>query len=86
MVTLTTSDGDVFEIKWIGVASIDGVLRFAIVGVTIPEIIAVFTDPEKCKTLTRNYDGVELVYSGYTVFRGVQINYENDMIVSLSKI
>ena len=84
--TVTTVSGDVFNISWIGVASIDGVLRFAVKNSNVQEIIRAFTDAQNCETLISKFDETETMYVGYTVFRGIQINYDNETIVSLSRI
>ena len=86
MIELQTSGGDSFQIEWAGVASIDGVLRFAIVGAELSKIMEAFTKPENCTTLTRVFDNDEQAFVGYSVFRGVQIAYDGSVIVSMSKI
>jgi len=86
MIKLITANGIEFEISWIGVASIDGVLRFGVINSTLSEVINTFTNPENCTVLTRNYDGVIETFEGFTVFRGISINFKGEMIVALSKI
>ena len=86
MIELITANGLVFEIDWIGVAALDGVLRFSIKDVDIATIIQVFTVPENCEVLIRKFDEDEQIFEGYAVFRGVQINYDGSSIVALSKI
>lgn len=86
MITLITSNGITFEIAWIGVSGLDGVLRFSIINGDISQIMQTFTIPENCQVLTRDFDGVEQVFEGYIVFRGIQINYDNTIMVSLSKV
>lgn len=86
MVTLKTSNNEEFDIAWIGVATIDGVLRFSVINSDIKRVFDVFSNPESCAKLTRVYDGIEEIFEGYTVFRGVQIQYDNSVLVSLSKI
>ena len=86
MIKIVTANNEEFEIKWAGVANIDGVFRFAVVNGDVSELVQVFTQPENCVTLTRVFDEDEKEFSGYTVFRGVTVNYEGDIIVALSKI
>lgn len=86
MIKLRTANGHTFEIEWIGVANIDGVLRFSVINAEVSELVSIFTVPENCTTITRVFDEDERTFTGYTTFRGVQINYDNSIIVSLSKI
>ena len=86
MITIRTAKGEEFKIAWAGVATIDGVLRFAVVGAELPAIIEAFTNPDNCAQLTRVFDNNEMTFDGYTVFRGVQIQYDDSVIVSMSKI
>ena len=86
MIKLTTANRQEFEIEWIGVANIDGVLRFSVVNSNVSDLVRVFTVPENCETITRSFDENEQVFSGYTTFRGVQINYDGSIVVSLSRI
>lgn len=86
MITLKTFCGDTFQIEWVGVANIDGVLRFAVVGAELSDILAAFTNPDNCAILTRSFDNDEQTFSGYNVFRGVQVAYDGSVIVSMSKI
>jgi hypothetical protein len=86
MIKIETTKGKNFQIEWAGVSSIDGVLRFAVVNTELTEILATFTVPENCKELTRVFDEDRKTFTGYTVFRGVQINYDGSIVVSMSKI
>ena len=86
MIKIETANGKAFQIEWAGVSSIDGVLRFAVVNAELTEILATFTVPENCQELTRVFDEDRKTFTGYTVFRGVQINYDGTTVVSLSKI
>lgn len=85
MITIKTVNNDVFEIAWAGVATIDGVLRFAILNANLIDIMTVFTNPTNCETLTRIFDENEKEFVGYTVFRGIQVAFDNSVIVSMSK-
>ena len=86
MIKIVTANNEEFEIKWAGVANIDGVLRFAVVNGDPAELLRVFSQPENCTTLKRVFDETEKEFVGYTVFRGVTINYEGDVIVAMSKV
>lgn len=86
MIKLETSNGKEFQIAWAGVANLDGVLRFAVENAELGEIIATFTVPENCTELARVFDEDRKTFTGYTVFRGIQINYDGSIVVSMSKI
>ena len=86
MLKLRLTNGQEFEIAWIGVSNIDGVLRFSILNSDLARIIQIFTNPENCEVFTRIFDEDEQTYEGYTIFRGIQINYDGSAIVSMSKI
>ena len=79
-------DGSVFEVLWMAVASVDGVLRFAAINCEMAELLRVFMNPENCGRLIKTFDEHEEVFEGYTVFRGIQVNYDGSMIIALSKI
>lgn len=81
---LKMSTGTEFDILWDGVSTIDGTLRFAVVNATMAEIFAAFSDPHACSTLTRVWDGIESVYTGYTVFRGVDLKPDGEIVVSMN--
>ena len=86
MINLITADGKTFEIEWIGVSTLDGALRFGVKNADITRLLAIFTKPENCTVLTRLFDGEEKTFEGYTVFRGITIDYDGTIIVALSKI
>lgn len=83
MQLLITATGRVFNINWCGPSTIDLALRFEIVGSTMQEILAVFTNPEETQTLTHRFDENEAVYIGYTLFVGVDMRQSGKIIVSL---
>lgn len=85
MIKLLTANGEEFDVAWMGVASMDGGLRFGVINSTAEKIFSIFTVPENCTVLTRVFDGVEKEYEGYTVFRGMTINYNDEIVVSMSK-
>lgn len=86
MIKLKTANGKMFEIAWIGVSNIDGVLRFSVVDPDVTDVFQTFMIPENCIVLTRIFDEDEQVFEGYKIFRGVQINFDGSAIISLSKI
>lgn len=86
MQKIIAANGDTYDIAWIGIANLDGGLRFGVIGGELSEILQTFTDPKNCTVITRTFDGDPFSYKGYTVFRGVTINYDGTIVVSLSKI
>ena len=83
MKTLRLANGKEFDILWDGVATLDGALRFAVVNATPAEIFAAFSDPDACATLTRVWDGIESVYTGYTQFRGFDRKVDGEIVVTM---
>ena len=81
---IKTASGKEFDSLWDGVSTIDGTLRIAVVNATMAEIFTAFSDPQACSTLTRVWDGIESVYTGYTVFRGVDLQPNGEIIVALN--
>lgn len=85
-IRLIAANNTEFEIHWIGIADVDGVLRFSIAaGSDLSVIFQTFSNPANCGVLIRQNDGIEKEFSGFTVFRGLQINYNSEIIVSMSK-
>lgn len=80
---IRTASGKEFREAWDGVSTIDGVLRISIVGATLDEIHEAFRDPAETASLTRIWDGLESVYTGYTDYRGVTKNMSGELIVAL---
>lgn len=81
---LRTAAGKEFDILWDGVSTIDFTLRFAVVNSDMATIFKVFSDPLETATLTRIWDGIESVYTGYTVFRGVDLKPDGEIVVSMN--
>jgi hypothetical protein len=81
---LRTATGKEFDILWDGVSTIDFTLRFAVVNSDIATIFKAFSDPSETATLTRIWDGIESVYTGYTIFRGVDMAPDGEIVVSLN--
>ena len=86
MIQIILPNGETFEVEWIGVSTIDGVLRFNVINADMTAVLQTFMKPENCSPLVRKFDEDEKTFEGYTVFRGIIVNYDNSMIVSLSKI
>lgn len=86
MIQVLLPNGKMILVAWMSIAQFDGVLRFNVLDADVPKLIETFSDPENCSCLIKLFDGVAVeVYTNYTVFRGITINYDNTAIVSLSR-
>ena len=82
---IRTISGRTFDIAWSGIATIDGALRFEVVGSSFPEVFGVFSRVDDCKTLLRVWDGVETAYTGYTRLVGIMRNGIGNIIVAMER-
>jgi len=82
---LRTATGKEYMIGWIGVASIDGVLRFGILGGDSTDVFSTFTNRNETNVLTRIFDGVENSYYNYTVFKSIDVEPDGSIIVALGR-
>lgn len=85
MMKIRTASGKTFDIEWAAVATIDGVLRFEIIGASFAEVFATFIREENCGTLTRVWDGVEKEYTGYIKLYGINLNAVGNIVVAMEK-
>lgn len=83
MQKIITATGLEFNVIWCGLSTIDHVLRFEIKGSTMQTVLETFTDSQETATLTQIFDELETVYTGYTLFVGVDMNRRGSIIVSL---
>lgn len=83
MQKIITATGLEFNIIWCGLSTIDFALRFELVGCTMQEALSTFTNPEETATLIHRFDENETVFSGYTLFIGVDMRQSGKIIVSL---
>lgn len=83
MILLETKTGKVFQIAWAGVSGIDGALRFEVLGATVADCYQVFSDPQETEKLTRIFDDDRREFEGYTVFKGVDLNFTGSIVVAL---
>ena len=86
MQKIITKTGKAFEVAWAGVATIDGVFRFAVLNSDMSEVFTTFSDTNETEVLNHSYDDTPHEYVGYTVFRGLTLNYQNQIIVALSRM
>ena len=82
-IILRTATGKLFPIRWIGVATIDGKLRFEIARGDLSEVFSTFTNPNETKMLERIFNDDVKVFAGYTNFGGVAVNYDGAIVVTL---
>lgn len=82
---LKTALNKEFDIGWIGVATIDGVLRFALLNVSLTTAFSVFTNSAECTTLISNIDGIIQTFENYVVFKSIDINADGSITVALGR-
>lgn len=82
---IITATGKEFNVEWLGLATIDNVLRFAVENSDMATVLSVFTDPEETSLLIYVIDTMNnrAEYSGFTTFKGVDLNSDNSIVVSL---
>ncbi len=87
MLKIVAYNGQEYPIDWIGVATLDGVLRFSVPGSEdISSLFTTFSNPDNCTKLIRIFDEDQKEYDGYNVFRGITVAFDGKYIVALSKI
>jgi len=84
MQKLITSNGKEFPVRWCGVSTVDLSLRFAVVESSIQEVLATFMNTEETALIKHLFDSLETVYEGYTVFKGVEVQYNGDIVVAMN--
>lgn len=82
---LITNTGKEFKISWIGVATIDGALRFCLIDSDVSYVVQCFLDEAETARIVREYDSVETEYSGFTKFKTIDVQPDGTIIVALSK-
>ena len=85
MQTIKTATGKEFEISWAGVATIDEVFRFELKNSDMGTSFTVFSNPVETETLTHYFDNIPKEYIGYTTLRGVAMDMQGGIVVSLAK-
>lgn len=82
---IITAKGKKFNVEWLGLATIDNVLRFALIGSDMATVLGVFTDPEETSLLIHVIDTMNnrTEYRNFTAFKGVDLNHDNSIVVSL---
>lgn len=86
MIQVLLPNGKMILVAWMSITQFDGVLRFNVLNADVAKLIETFTNPENCSCLVKMCDGIAVeVYTDYTVFRGITVNYDKTAIISLSR-
>lgn len=85
MQKLVTATGREIAINWCGPSTIDFALRFGVPNGNMMELLQIFTNPEETATLTHYFDEHETVFTGYTVFKGVDLKVDGEIVVALNQ-
>lgn len=85
MQTITTATQRVFQVSWCGLSTIDYVLRFGVRGESMTDVLQAFMNPDETETILHTFDERTNEYNGYTVFRGVDLKPNGEIVVSLSQ-
>ncbi len=70
--TVTTAKGTELPVKWIAESDLDGSLRFEVFYDDLTKLFFLFNDPEEKLVLTHRYDEKEIVFKGFTRFKGIE--------------
>ena len=86
MVIITATEKE-FNVEWLGLSTIDNVLRFAVKDSDMATVLSVFTDPEETAYLVYVIDNMnnKTEYYSFTTFKGVDLLPGNSIVVSLIK-
>lgn len=82
---ITTATGKQYIVRWCAIASIDGVLRFCITGESVANLIPVFMNPEETSIINYHFDETVTEYEGFTVFKGLDLQLDGNITISLMK-
>lgn len=74
-----------FEVAWAGVATIDGALRFELIGVDLQEVFTVFSDKNETENLTHDWDGQTQTFYRFTNVKTIDVQPNGNVVVALSK-
>ena len=87
MIQLQTATDKTYPIEWVGISDFDGCLRFEVpdAAAGMAELFAAFTDPAETETLTRVFVEDRRVFTGYTVFKGIDCKPTGSVVVALMR-
>ena len=83
MLKLITALGTELPITWIGISDFDGSLRFETTEADMNRLFAVFTDPAHTASLTRVFDEDRRIFTGFTVFKGIERMASGNVVIRL---
>lgn len=84
MQRIRTATGKEIIVNWCGVSTIDFALRFGVPNGNMMELIRIFTNPEETQTLIHLFDEEEIVHTGFTIFKGVDLKPDGEIVVALN--
>lgn len=84
MQKIVTNTGKELVINWCGPSTIDLALRFGVPNGNMTELLQTFTDPEETAVLTHHFDEHETVFTGYTIFKGIDLKVDGEIVVALN--
>ena len=82
---IITKSGKEFQIEWAGVATIDGALRFLLVGTSAQVAFETFSNSRETSVLTQDWDGLLADYVGFSKLKTIDIQQDNNVLIALSK-
>lgn len=85
MMKIITKSGKEFQIEWAGVATIDGALRFLLVGTSAQVAFETFSNSRETSVLTQDWDGLLTDYVGFSRLKTIDIQQDNSVLIALSK-
>lgn len=83
MPTFTLNNGKIYDCPFCGLASV-GILYVDILGVTLAEALAAFSDPANTRHMEYIAGGKTTVYDGYTKIIGVEYAYNDSSAVRVA--
>lgn len=84
MQKIVTNTGKEIYINWCGPSTIDLALRFGVPNGNMTELLQTFTNPEETAALTHHFDEHETVFTGYTIFKGIDLKVDGEIVVALN--
>lgn len=84
MQKIITATGKEFQVSWCGPSTIDLALRFGVPNGNMTELLQIFTNSEETVTLIHQFDENEAVFTGYTIFKGVDLKVDGEIVVALN--
>ena len=81
---IKTARGIEYDISLAAVGSIDGALRIWLYSNNATDVFTVFSNPVETAKLVESNDGIEKTYNGFTAFRGISVNVDGTILVTLN--